>query len=72
MDVSTQIAVTANGRIFPVAKDCRLADFLRELGFSPGLVVVERNRQAVSPGECGEILLRDGDNLEIVKIVAGG
>ncbi len=67
-----KINITANGAVFSVPSDQPLDAFLTELGFVPGLVVVERNLEAVSPGERSAVRLADGDRLEIVRIVAGG
>lgn len=35
-------------------------------------VVVEHNREPVLPGDYAAVTLRDGDQLEIVRIAAGG
>lgn len=67
-----EINVTANDTVFTVPEDQPLETFLTERGFTPGLVVVERNLQAVSPSETAGIRLCEGDRLEIVGIVAGG
>jgi thiamine biosynthesis protein ThiS len=67
-----QINVTANGSSFSIPSNQPLEEFLMNLGFAPELVVVERNLQAISPGERGFVHLQEGDRLEIVRIVAGG
>lgn len=64
--------VTANETEFDLAPDCSLPEFLESIGHQVGLVVVERNREALSPSEAKETILQEGDSLEIVKIVAGG
>lgn len=66
------IKVIANGKSFAVPEGQFLAGFLDRLGFEPGMVVVERNREAISPSETRSLRLADGDSLEIVRIVAGG
>lgn len=72
MEEKKKINIKANGTSFAVPAGQPLEAFLSDLGFSPGLVVVERNLQAVSPSESREVRLEDGDSLEIVRIVAGG
>jgi thiamine biosynthesis protein ThiS len=72
MGEPASIRVTANGSLFQVPDQHPLEAFLAELGFAPELVVVEWNLQAVSPSERTGVRLRDGDRLEIVRIVAGG
>ncbi len=72
MSTATTIEITANGKPFQVQEGKRLKEFLSELGFEPGMVIVERNREALTPAETGKAMLRAGDRLEIVQITAGG
>jgi len=64
--------VIANGQ--PVTADlpCSIEQFLRAQNLLPRSVVVEHNGEAVAPSEFGRREVRDGDRLEIVRIVAGG
>lgn len=64
--------VTANGRTVELQEPCTLERFLITLGLPPRSVVVEQNGEAVPPSAFSERLLRPGDRLEIVRIVAGG
>ena len=64
--------IIANDSEFEVNSGCSLPEFLESAGYQLGSVVVERNRQALSPSEASNTILEDGDRLEIVKIVAGG
>ena len=66
------IAVTANGRAYSVAHGCTVADFVRERGLEPRMVVVERNGDPLTPSALHSTRLEDGDRLEVVKVVAGG
>lgn len=66
------ISVTANGRNYDVPAGQTLDTFLESIGQTPRLVVVERNQQALTPGEARQSTLENGDVLEIVRIVAGG
>lgn len=70
--MSLQIFVTANGREYPFPPGKTVGDFLRARELKPGLVVVEYNGRALTPGEPDRTPLVNGDRLEIVKIVAGG
>jgi sulfur carrier protein len=72
MDEQKKITITANGESFAVPAGQPLEAFLHQLGFRPGMVVVERNLEAVSPSEAAAVRLSEGDRLEIVRIVAGG
>lgn len=66
------MTVIANGREVPAEFPVTLEQFLTRQGLLPRSVVVELNGEAVAPSEFGARLLRPGDRLEIVKIVAGG
>ena len=49
-----------------------VTDYLRQAGFSPDVVVVERNLEII-PREARErTILADGDSVEILRFVGGG
>jgi thiamine biosynthesis protein ThiS len=62
----------ANGAVVTAAVPCSIEDFLRAQNLLPRSVVVEHNGEAVAPSEFTRREVRDGDKLEIVRIVAGG
>ena len=64
--------VIANGARVTVELPCPLEQFLRAQNLLPRSVVVEQNGEAVAPSEFAQRKVRDGDRLEIVRIVAGG
>ena len=64
--------IIANGEHIQANLPCSIEVFLREQGFLPRSVVVEHNGTAVAPSDFANHQLRDGDRLEIIKIVAGG
>ncbi|MGA9777762.1 MAG: sulfur carrier protein ThiS [Limisphaerales bacterium] len=64
--------VTANGKSIEVKLPCSIEEFLVAQKLLPRSVVVEHNGQAVAPSEFSKRVLKAGDCLEIVKIVAGG
>jgi sulfur carrier protein len=64
--------VTVNGEPRDVRDGLSLPALLESLGLRPGSVVVERNGEALTPGEGRATVLADGDRLEIVRAVAGG
>ncbi|MBK1880076.1 sulfur carrier protein ThiS [Pelagicoccus mobilis] len=66
------MTITANGQSFDLESGTTLPAFLESIGHKVGLVIVERNKQALSPSEAADVTLEDGDTLEVVKIVAGG
>jgi thiamine biosynthesis protein ThiS len=64
--------IIANGKPVEAALPCSLEAFLVAQNLLPRSVVVEHNGEAVAPSEFVGRMLRSGDKLEIVKIVAGG
>jgi len=46
--------------------------FLKDIGLDPRKVAVERNREIVPKSQFDEIMLADGDKLEIVHFIGGG
>lgn len=72
MTIQTMIEITANGQSHQVEPGCPLPAFLEARQLSPKRVVIEYNGQALTPAEALQTTLREGDTLEIVRIVAGG
>ena len=62
----------ANGEEVSARLPCAIEDFLLSRGLLPRSVVIEHNGQAVAPSEFKSRLLKPGDKVEIVQIVAGG
>lgn len=66
------LAVRANGREFDVAEGLSVGAFIRQRGLDPAFVVVERNGEPLERARYEEVVLEDGDRLELVRAVAGG
>ena len=64
--------VIANGERKNISFPCTVKEFLISLSLPPQCVVVELNGDAVAPSEFDGKPLKDGDHLEIVRVVAGG
>jgi len=64
--------ITINGKDHPLAQSTPLEDLLKDLGFGDKPVVVELNREALSPSEFAQRTIKEGDALEIITIAAGG
>jgi sulfur carrier protein len=67
-----QTFVIANGNRLESNVPCSIEEFLVAQNLLPRSVVVEHNGEAVAPSEFPRRQVREGDRLEIVKIVAGG
>ena len=72
MNETGKISITANGKTYQLLEGSIIPDFLQTLNLAPKRVAIEHNRNALTPAEMLEQTLNDGDNLEIVKVVAGG
>jgi len=66
------ISITVNGEHRRVAAGLSIADLARELGLVAAKVAVERNLEVVPRSTIAQVLLEDGDDLEIVHFVGGG
>jgi thiamine biosynthesis protein ThiS len=64
--------IIANGKTVAATLPCSIEEFLVAQELLPRSVVVEHNGEAVAPSEFSGRILKAGDRLEIVKIVAGG
>ena len=65
-------AITANGSRIEAEVPCPLDRLLESLKLLPRSVVVELNGEAVPPSAFSICTVKEGDRLEIVRIVAGG
>ena len=64
--------LTVNGRPSEVVDGTTLPALLEQLGLRVGSVVVEHNGTALLRSELPAAVLADGDQLELVRAVAGG
>ena len=72
MATGTSLDIRINGEDRRVADGLTVAQLVRELGFDPARVAVERNLEVVPRSTLAEVPVRDGDRLEIVRLVGGG
>jgi sulfur carrier protein len=66
------VRITANGTPFDIPPMLTVAGFLRQRGLDPRFVVVERNGDPLPRDRYQDLVLEDGDRLELVRAVAGG
>lgn len=67
-----QITVQLNGKDVHVDAGATLGALLDQRGVERRMVAVEHNTEIVSRYDYDEIVLQDGDRLEIVQMVGGG
>lgn len=68
----SQFSILLNGEPRRVASGLSVADLVREIGLDPKKVAVERNLEIVPRSTLANVMLADGDQLEIVHFVGGG
>ena len=66
------VSLMVNGEHRRVFAGMTIAGLAAELGLDPAKVAVERNMEVVPRSTLAEVLLADGDELEIVHFVGGG
>jgi thiamine biosynthesis protein ThiS len=66
-----EISITLNGEPRRVASGS-IAALVASIGLDPAKVAVERNLEIVPRSTLADVLLSDGDVLEIVHFVGGG
>ena len=49
-----------------------LAEYLAQTAYDPKRIAVERNGEIVPKSQYAEIVLQDGDTVEVVSFVGGG
>ena len=72
MTLDGTLQIRINGEHRRVEGGISIADLVREIGFDPARVVVERNLEVVSRSTLAEVQVEDGDDFEIVRFVGGG
>jgi thiazole synthase len=69
---SDSISLTLNGEMRRFRIHATVADLVRDIGLDPAKVAVERNLEIVARSTLEDVVLADGDRLEIVHFVGGG
>ncbi|MBF0148105.1 MAG: sulfur carrier protein ThiS [Magnetococcales bacterium] len=64
--------ITLNGEMTDLAESTTIAGLLERLGFDPARVAVERNLEVARRGTFAEIVLAEGDQVEVVHFIGGG
>ncbi|WP_333571093.1 sulfur carrier protein ThiS [Sphingomonas sp.] len=66
------VSIRVNGEHKRITAGLTLAQLATELGLVPEKVAVERNLEVVPRSTLGDVIVEDGDELEIVHFVGGG
>ncbi|MBU0557000.1 MAG: sulfur carrier protein ThiS [Alphaproteobacteria bacterium] len=72
MSADGTIGIRVNGEHRRVRAGHSIAHLANELGLAPEKVAVERNLEVVPRAQLADVIVEDGDELEIVHFVGGG
>ena len=66
------MTITLNGESRSVAGITTIAALVRELNLVPATLLIEHNGLALHREEWNSRALREGDKIELIRVVAGG
>ena len=66
------ISLQVNGKKVELGEPTGLLEYLSKLGVDPRAVAVEHNGEIVERNRFDDVVMRDGDVVEIVRMVGGG
>lgn len=72
MHIDGTVSITVNGEHKRVTAGLTIAQLAEELGLVPAKLAVERNLEVVPRSTLDQVIVEDGDELEIVHFVGGG
>lgn len=72
MTTATHLTITLNGDPRTVAPGTTIAALAAEIGLNPAKIAVERNLEIVPRSTLAEVVITEGDRIEIVHFVGGG
>ena len=64
--------LTINGKPVTLDAAMTIAEFLASRNLMDRMVVVEHNGEIIARDRYAAVMLSDGDNLEVVQMMAGG
>jgi len=72
MTLDGTLQIRVNGEHRRVESGISIAELVREIGFDPVRVAVERNLEVVPRSTLADVQVEDCDDYEIVRFVGGG
>ncbi len=64
--------VTVNGKGIQLEKGMTILSLLESKGLNPSMVVIEYNHDIPKRETWGDIIISEGDNIEIIRFLGGG
>ena len=71
-DVGTTIRVRLNGKEREIERGHSVRTLLESLDLHPDMVVVELNREILERRSYADVVVENGDSMELVHFVGGG
>ena len=69
---STKITIQLNGDPYTIDGDARLTSLIDRLKMKPARMAAELNHLVVPKADYAKVILREGDELELINFVGGG
>jgi sulfur carrier protein len=66
------ITLQVNGKAVELERATPLLAYLERIGVNPRAIAVEHNGEIIERTAFGDVVLREGDRVEIVRMVGGG
>jgi sulfur carrier protein len=64
--------MTLNGKPYELGNEITIAALVRSLDLNATQVAIERNRTIVPRARWDEVILSEGDEVEVVRLIGGG
>jgi sulfur carrier protein len=69
---SNRITIRLNGEPYVIEGDASLTTLIATLKMKPARIAVELNREVIPKKDHDAVVLKDGDELELINFVGGG
>jgi len=66
------VKVTINGKVTELNASISLSELLEKRGIKPGYAIVQYNGDILDKDSWADVVLRENDELEILRFVGGG
>jgi thiamine biosynthesis protein ThiS len=70
--IETEVLITLNGEPYEIAQPLSVTDLLGRLDIDPRRVAIEHNLTIIKRHTFSDVVIADGDTVEIVNFVGGG
>ncbi len=64
--------ITLNGENVEVGNGCSVKDLLDKFSLEPKKIAVEKNLEIVPRSQFSDVIINEGDRIEIIHFIGGG